>query len=70
VRELKRSWWVGLALIPMGWLSWTAFLYAGLKARRRSRDCRSAHEAHLVDLPPDVVEELGDRAVFISRSAR
>jgi hypothetical protein len=166
VRELRRSWWVGLALIPMGWLSWTAFLYAGLKARRRrwllysaiylalaifgvvfidderwpewatslaliaivaswggafvhalvirsqfldsqgvgdrvdanrvglaeiSRlpgfddamaerivavrnevgGYSSAHEAgHLLDLPPDVVEELGDRAVFISKSPR
>jgi hypothetical protein len=35
VRELRRSWWVGLTLIPIGWLSWTAFLYVGLRAGRR-----------------------------------
>jgi hypothetical protein len=34
VRAVLRSWWVLLALLPFGWLSWLAFLYAGLRARR------------------------------------
>ncbi len=30
------SAWVLLPLIPFGWLGWTAFLYTGLRARKRS----------------------------------
>jgi hypothetical protein len=32
-RQWTRSWWVLLS--PLGWLNWTAFLYAGLRTRTR-----------------------------------
>ena len=32
-RDLLRSWWIGLTLLM--WLNWTAFVYAGLRARKR-----------------------------------
>ena len=31
-----RSWWVLLPLVSLGWLAWAAFLYAGLRARKRA----------------------------------
>jgi hypothetical protein len=34
-RDLLRSWWVLLTLVPFGWLSWAAFAYAGARAGRR-----------------------------------
>src|SRR5215212_130496 len=34
-RELARSWWVFLTLIPLGLGTWAAFLYAGLRKSKR-----------------------------------
>jgi DNA uptake protein ComE-like DNA-binding protein len=34
VRSILRSWWALLALLPFGWLNWSAFLYVGLRGRR------------------------------------
>lgn len=34
MRQVLRSWWVLLTLLPFGWLNWSAFLYTGLRARR------------------------------------
>jgi len=34
VREWKRSWWVGLTLVPLGLLAWSAFVYVGVRAAR------------------------------------
>jgi len=31
-----RSWWVALAAVPFGFTTWAAFLYAGLRTRRRN----------------------------------
>ena len=31
-----RSWWVALAAVPFGFTTWAAFLYAGLRTKRRS----------------------------------
>ena len=36
VENAFRSWWVLLPLIPFGWLGWAGFLYAGMRARRRT----------------------------------
>jgi hypothetical protein len=35
LRRALRSWWIVLAFLPFGWVNWSAFLYAGLRARRR-----------------------------------
>ncbi len=35
MRDWLRSWWVLLTVIPFGWFAWSAFVYTGLRARRR-----------------------------------
>jgi len=35
-RELQRSWWIVLALTPLGFATWAAFLYVGLAYRRKA----------------------------------
>lgn len=35
-RELLSSWWVVLTLVPFGWMTWAAFLFAGVRARHAS----------------------------------
>ena len=32
--RLLASWWIGLALIPVGFVAWGALVYAGIRARR------------------------------------
>jgi hypothetical protein len=36
VARILGVWWVLLAAVPFGWLTFAAFLYAGIRARRRS----------------------------------
>jgi Helix-hairpin-helix motif len=34
VRRLLRLWWVGLAIVPFGFLGWLGVVYAGVRVRR------------------------------------
>ena len=73
---MPRGRWVLTSLIPLGWVTWAGFLFAGFRAKQplwvaagfAVGGFSSLEDLGMtMDLPGDVVEQLRGRVVCIPR---